>query len=112
MFLLGPISCIFCGKMQQLLAVGTETGRVLLVSVPDAHGSSEGPSHCAVVGEYEVHGTGAARGLQWATRHRLLSFSTAPSGASTYCNSVKVLSLPSGRCTDAVPVDKNAPAPI
>ena len=101
------------------LAVGVESGHILLVDLGNSGTSQRGASarRPSVVCEYEVHESGrrdggGARGLHWIGRRKLLSYSSLSNGPSSWTNTVKMLRLPSGRCEDACLVQKNATAPI
>ena len=99
----------------RLLALGVSGsgGRIVLMRMHAGRSAQATGPHSAMVGEYEVHSSAPARGVQWCGRRHVLSYSSVQGGpGSTWVNSVRVLHLPSGACHDAVPAEKAGTAPI
>ena len=97
----------------RLLALGVSGsgGRIVLMRMHAGRSAQATGPHSAMVGEYEVHSSAPARGVQWCGRRHVLSYSSVQGGpGSTWVNSVRVLHLPSAPA-DAVPAEKAGTAP-
>ena len=85
-----------------VLALGTDAGRVVLLSAR---------CRCAV-GEYSLHDSAAVRGVEWRGASELISFSSAPAGGAGWRNRVVSLRLPSGAAREIFGSRGAEPAPL